>query len=408
MPKSHSSYLLIPGETEWEIWTIAPNQTTTHHSSHPVIHPSHIEKLPVGDLIFFFPVQALTALPLHVNTGDSSLFPDLAATHAERVGLRPDPLAGQLTDIFPISVSPEESTLLSIVLRNPATESLPSKSPKAFDFSARAFPVSGNTLSLWRELDHWVFSIHDEGKLIYCQTTSSAGNSPDANFIREIRIAIAQLSLQGIHANPARVIIWSNDPDTETLILSNAFSIPIELTTRPIPSVPSPLSNLLPADVRAARRAARKRQNTIISIAAVALIYFGTAIYFSLGLWQAHSTTQKLNERTKAIAPFGQNFEVHNQKWDELEFGISRQYNTVDIMNRIAKCIPPNSDLRLKVANISPTEIQLSGEASQPQSVTQFSLNLNKSNELIAYKWETRDPRSTTRGWEFNFSATLP
>ena len=108
MAKSNSNYLLIPGETDWEIWTIMPNQPATLHASYPVKNPSEIENLPAGDFIFLFPVQALTALPLKVQTADSALFPDLAATHAERVGLRPDPLAGQLTDIFPISTSADE------------------------------------------------------------------------------------------------------------------------------------------------------------------------------------------------------------------------------------------------------------------------------------------------------------
>jgi hypothetical protein len=408
MAKSNSSYLLIPGETEWEIWMIVPNQVATLQSSHPVKYSSEIEKLPTGDLIFLFPVQALTALPLHVQTGDSSLFPDLAATHAERVGLRPDPLAGQLTDIFPISTSSDESTILSVVLRNPSSVDLPTKSPKAFDISARAFHTPGNTLTLWRELNHWVFAIHHEGKLIYCQATSSAGISPDGNLIREIRIAIAQLSLQGIDVKPDKAIVWSNDAGTQNSALSQAFSIKIDLALKPAPAVPNPLSKLLPADVRAARRAAKQRQNSILAIAAVALFYLGAIGYYGFGLWKTYSTTQKLNERAEAIAPLEKSFTLHTQKWDELEYGISRDYNTVDILHRISKCIPANSGLRLKVANISPTEITIEGEAPKSQDVTQFSLNLKKSNDLLAFEWSTGAPRQSNRGWEFTHTAVIP
>lgn len=408
MAKSNSNYLLIPGETEWEIWTIAPNLPSTLLSSHPVKNPSEIDKLPQGDLIFLFPVQAFTALPLHVQTGDESLFPDLAATHAERLGLRPDPLAGQLTDIFPISISPEESTLLSIVLRDPSSEVLPSKSPKAFDISARAFPSTGNTLTLWRELNQWVFAIHHAGKLIYCQTTSSGGVSPDANLIREIRIASAQLSMQGIEVKPDKAIVWSNDTSIQTAVLSQAFTIRVELAARPIPSVPNPLSKLLPADVRAARRAAQQRQNTIVAAAAIALIYIGVIGYFGYGLWETHSTTKKLEARANEIAPARESFVLHTEKWDELEYGIDKEYNTVDILNRISKCIPAKSGLRLRSANISAEEITLEGEAQEFQSVTQFSLNLKKSNDLTKYRWEDAKPRQTTRGWEFTFTGAFP
>ncbi len=408
MAKSNSNYLLIPGETEWEIWTILPDQLATLHSSHAVKYPAEIESFPAGDLIFLFPVQALTALPLRVQTGDSSLFSDLAATHAERSGLRPDPLAGQLSDIFPVSTSDEESTLLSVVLRNPSNETLPSKSPKAFDISARAFPSSGNTLTLWRELNQWVFAIHHEGKLVYCQTTSSCGISPDANLIREIRIVIAQLSMQGIEVKPDKAIVWSNHENTQTSALSDAFSIRIELGQRPAPTLPNPLSNLLPADVRAARRAARQRQNTIFAIAAVALLYIGAIGYFGFGLWKTYSTTQKLKNRAEAIAPLEKSFSLHIQKWDELEYSISRDYNTVDILHRVSKCIPANSGLRLKIAEISPSEIRLIGEAPESQAVTQFALNLRKSNELLAYEWSPGAPQQSNTGWEFTHTATIP
>lgn len=408
MAKSNSNYLLIPGETDWEIWTIAPNQPTTLHSSHAVKHPSSIEKFPAGDLIFLFPVQALTALPLHVPTGDSSLFPDLAATHAERLGLRPDPLAGQLTDIFPISISSEESTLLHVVLRNPSNEVLPVKSPKAFDISARAFPTEDNTLTLWRELNQWVFAIHHQEKLIYCQATSSAGISPDSNLIREIRIAITQLSLQGIQAKLEKIIVWSNDAETQISALSQAFIIPIELATKPTPSVPNPLSNLLPADVRAARRAARQRQNTILTVAVIALGYLGAIGYFGYGLWKTHSTTKKLEARANEIAPLQANFTLHTEKWDELEYGISRQYNTMEILNHIHKCIPANSGLRLKMADITPTQITLQGEAPKAQAVNQFSTNLKKNNDLITYEWSLGQARQSNLGWDFTHTAILP
>jgi hypothetical protein len=408
MAKSNSTYLLIPGETDWEIWSILPNQAATLQTTHPVKHPSEIANPPAGDLIFFFPVQALTALPLRVQTGDVSLFPDLAATHAERVGLRPDPLAGQLTDIFSISTSAEESTLLYIVLRNPTTEALPSKSPKAFDISARAFPSQGNTLNLWRELNQWVFAIHHEGKLIYSQSTASLGVSPDANLIREIRIAIAQLSLQGIEVKPDKAIVWSNDTQTQTSELAKALTIQVDLSPKPAPSLPEQCSSLLPADVRAARRAARRRQNTIFTIAAVALFYIGAIGYLGFDLWKTHSSTKKIKESAAIIAPARESFALHIEKWDELEYGISREYNTVDILHRISKCIPANSGLRLKIATISATEILLEGEAPQSQAITQFSLNLKKSNDLTHYRWEDGRPRQSNRGWEFTFVASSP
>ncbi|MEP2774528.1 MAG: hypothetical protein ABJQ29_16235 [Luteolibacter sp.] len=408
MAKAPNHFLLLPGETEWEIWTLAADGKAILESSHPVATASEITKFPAGDLIHFFPVKELTAVPMHVPSGDTSLFPDLAETHAERLGFRPDPFAGQLTDIFPAFVNSENSTFLNVILRNPQEGSLPTKSPKAFDISPRAFPLQGNTLSLWRELGSWVFAIHREGKLIYCQATASSGHSPDASLVREIRIAIAQLSMQGIDAAPAKAIVWSSDPETQTQPISQGLSLQTDLTPRPTPVVPDPLSKLLPADVRAARREATKKRNFTLAIAAVALIYLGTVGYLALGLYQTHSKAQKLNAQVDLVAPESEAFALHIAKWDELEYALDLEYSTVGILNRVAKSIPKNSGLRLRTAEVSPTEIRLIGEAPQPDAVNQFSLNLNNSNDLFTYEWETPAPKQSSRGWEFVFTGMTP
>ena len=408
MSKANSTHLLVPGENDWQIWTIVPNGESILHSSHPVARASEIGKPPQGDLVFLFPVKSLTALPLHVPTGDASLFEDLAATHAERAGFRTDPFAGQLTDIFPLLTNSEESVFLSVILRAPQTADLPPTSPKAFDISPRAFHLKGNTLAIWRELGQWVFAIYQEGKLLYCQATSVTSPFPDAALIREIRIAIAQLSMQGIRTVPSRAIVWTSDSSTETSLLSRSLSVQVELAPRPAPILPEPLSKLLPADVRAARRAARKRQNTILAVAAIAVIYLGTVGYLGFELWKTRTTTTKLLDQVKAVAPEGEAFALHIAKWDELEYGIDLNHNTVDILNRIARSIPANSGLRLTTADISATEINLRGEAAQLQPVNQFSLNLSNNNDLAAFEWQTPAPRQTSRGWEFVFSGATP
>jgi hypothetical protein len=80
----------------------------------------------------------------------------------------------------------------------------------------------------------------------------------------------------------------------------------------------------------------------------------------------------------------------------------------MDILLRIQKCIPPNTGLRLKTAEISATNIRLIGEAPQSQAVTQFASNLKKSNELLNYEWSPGPPQQTAVGWEFTHTANLP
>jgi hypothetical protein len=168
------------------------------------------------------------------------------------------------------------------------------------------------------------------------------------------------------------------------------------------------LSKLLPADVRAARRVALKRRNLILGGVALALIYLGVIGWFGYGLWQGMEETKQLIRQAEEAAPEGEAYALHMAKWNELSHAIDLANSPVDILHRVASCIPPNSGLRLKTAEISATEIKLSGEAPQLQTVNTFSLKLSKNMDLANFTWQTPEPTQSTRGWEFVFSAIVP
>lgn len=408
MSKSTDTVLLLPGETGWEIWTGQHPADFTLHSATEIPLASNLKDLPGGDLLLCFPVKAITAIPMRVNSEDDALFADLAALHAERLGLRPDAMAGQLTDLFVISREKENTALVSILLRSPGEGEMPTRGPKAFDISPRAFPLTGDSIAVWKEFGRWVFSISKAGNLVYCQATSSTFGHPDDGLAREIRIAMMQLSMQGLEVQPTKVVVWTNSPEVNPAALRSAFGTQVDVEPRPAPHIPDPVSKLLPADVRAARRAAAKRLNIIFAIAAVAIFYFGLLGWVGYSLWQDHQETKVLLAQAAEAAPDGEAYTLHLKKWDELAEGIELKHSPVDILNRIASCIPPGSGLRLRTADISANEIRLIGEAPQLQAVNSFSLSLSKNNDLLDFAWQTPEPNQSTRGWEFNFQADIP
>ena len=409
MSKPTDNILLVPGESGWEIWT---SQTAgaafTLHAATAIERAADLTDLPAGDLLLFFPVKSFTAIPMRVSSDDDALFPDLAALHAERLGLRPDPMAGQLTDLFVIAREAENTALVSIQLRAPGEGEMPPRGPKSFDISARAYPLTGDTLAVWKEFGRWVFALSHQGNLVYCQATSGTSAQPDEALAREVRLALIQLSMQGLEIEPARVVFWTSSENPDSAALTAAFKVPVEISPRPAPVLPAPLSKLLPADVRAARRAAQRRQRVMLGAAAVALIYLGIIGWFGYGLWKDHSETQNLLQQAAAAAPEGEAYAAHVAKWDELAHVVELENAPVDILSRISACIPPNSGLRLKIADINATEIKLTGEAPQLQAVNSFSLNLGKNTDLANFKWQTPEPNQSTRGWEFVFSAEVP
>jgi hypothetical protein len=404
--KTNESVLVVPGASGWEIWTGTPASGFTLKSSTPSQFPNELTEIPGGDLTLLFPVKAITALPMRVASDDEALFADLAALHAERLGLRPDPMAGQLTDIFVIHKEPENSAILSVQLRSPGDADIPPRPPKEFDLSARALPLAGDSLAVWKELGRWVFALSHKGNLAYCQATSIDSHSPDDALAREIRLALIQLSLQGIEIQPSKIHVWTQDPEVTGAILNRAFGSFTEVAPRPVPFLPQPVSKLLPADVRAARKIALKKRNLALGIGAAAAVYLGAIGWLAFGYWKDTSRIKELHRQANAAAPDAAAFQLHQKKWDELSLAIDTKNSPVDILLRVARCIPPNSGLRLRTAEISAAEIKLIGEAQQPPPIQQFSLKLTQSNELTDFDWQTPPPQSSTRGWEFTYNAT--
>lgn len=408
MSKTNENVLLVPGESGWEIWTGQTTAAFTLHTATTIERASDLTGIPNGDLLLLFPVKAITAVPLRVTSDDEALFPDLASLHAERLGLRPDPMAGQLTDVFIIAREAENTALVSILLRTPGDGDMPPRGPKSFDISARAYPLAGDALAVWKEFGRWVFALSHQGKLVYCQATSVTATSPDDSLAKEIRLALIQLSMQGLSIEPDRIVVWTSEEDCSPAALVTAFKKRVEISPRPAPVLPEPLSKLLPADVRAARREARRRRNTILGIAAVAVAYLGVIGWFSYGLWKDNAETHKLLKQAETIAPEGEAYTLHVAKWAELSQALELSNSPVDILSRIASCIPPVSGLRLKTADISASEIKLIGEAPALQAANTFSLNLDKNNDLAQFEWQIPEPNQSTRGWEFVFSGEVP
>ena len=407
MSKSTDQVLLIPGESGWEIWTRQGQDAFELRQATESSRAGELTDVPSGELLMMFPVRFLTAVPMRVSSEDDALFPDLAALHAERLGLRPDPMAGQLSDVFVVAREKENTALLAVFLRAPGEGEMPRRGPKGFDISPRAFPVNRGTLAIWKEFGRWVFAVYHEDKLAYCQATAVDSAEPDAALAREIKLSLMQLSLQGLHFDPPRVIVWTSSKTPDLGALRAAFQVPIDAAPRPAPVLPEPLSILLPADVRAARRAAVKRRNITLAAAAATIAYLGVIGWLGYGLWRSHSETKRLTAQAEQAAPEGEAYSLHIAKWDELVHAIDLDYSPVDILERIHKCIPPGSGLRLKIADIDATSITLNGEAPQLQAVNSFSLNLTKSNGLTRFEWQTPEPNQSTRGWEFTFTGSV-
>lgn len=410
MSKQQETTLLVPGARGWEIWKQSGVGGFTLQTADGPARASDLSGLPGGNLAMLFPVRGMHALPFKASSTDESLFEDLSAMHAERLGVRADPMAGQLSDTFVISKEEENATLLCIVLKSPGDGDLPPRSPKEFDVSPRAFQVHGEVIAAWMEFGRWVFAFYRNGKLLYSQATSSSGPAPDASCLREIQLALGQLSIQGLALKPEAIHVWSPEGDAGSAgSLERGLGLTAKVTPRPEPVLPEPRSKLLPADVRAARRAQVAKQQRFAAIAAVVVAYLGVAGWFGYQVWRDKQRIKAFKaEAAEYISPEMSNaMSLHKTEWEELDPLVNINRSPVELMSKIAKAIPAGQGLRLKSAEIDAEEIKLTGEAQQAAPVNTFSLNLGKTSSLGGdYTWSNPPPTSDAKGWKFVFTGT--
>lgn len=406
MSKQTEWSLLVPGPLGWEVWKRqADGAYERREGEDEPAMVSELSGLPGGDLALFFPVRGFHALPFRAESKDESLFDDLATMHAERLGIRADPMAGQLSDHFEVVADDQSTVLLHAVLKKPGEGELPLRTPKEFDLSPRAFPVEGDTLCVWKELGRWVFGFYVGGKLLYSQATSSSSEAPDDSVLREIRLALSQLAMQGLPSKPSLVRIWPPEGELgEAGALSDAFATRPRVEARPDPVMPDPFSSLLPEDVRAARVARKRRNQQVALVSLLVLAYLGLVGWFGYQLWEKQGEKKKLAAELEQLqGGAGEMLREHNERWEELGPVVDTRRSPMEVLLAVSGAVPKDSGLRLTTAdlNVASGELQLIGTAPQSAPATQFYSGLRNSNDLAWLDWEEDPPQKSAKGWDF-------
>ncbi len=373
---------------------------------------SELDKFPKGKLLMGFPVREALAVPFKVQTEDESMFEDLAAMHLEKIGIRPELDAGRLTDVFSAGHEDGQTMLLNVVLAAPEHGAMPLTAPQQFDVSPRFFSLPGNAVTLWRELGRWVFAISSKGHLTYFQSLPGAELGMDA--VRDIRLALSQLSLQGVNLEMDHATVWTtghgSDP-SDDLIQSFGKLLNAEVLAEPKPKpiLPETLSKLVPADVRAEQRMKAEKRKRNILIAAALLIYLGLIGYFAYDYFGLNKQTQDLERELATVNLEHAEIGLFNQGWDELSNLVDDMNWPLNTLKQSAELIPLKqiSDVRFKVFEANDGRIYIDGEASDIKQASALGENLKK--KFVDYEWKQPDidPDSKTNRWKFRFEGNM-
>ena len=420
--KKGEAVLLIPGAEGWDVWTGSGEAMNLVQRSEATL-ALDVEHLPSGELHMAFPLREVSSLPMTAPTTDKSLFEDMASMHVERLGMRPAIESGNLGDCFEVAARGDETLLLPVVLAPPPEGTLPQRSPKAFDVSARCYQLPSDAIAVWKELGRWGFAIGVGGKPLHFQAMASTDLDADAG--REIRLSLTQMQIQGLLPSvPKHCFVWVAEedpvPDTAAVkALGDGFGGRASVAAKPGPVFPSKPSSLLPADTRAERVAKRKRQQAMMLVTALVLAYFGVVGWLGWKMVEAEKRAVVAETRLAELEPDSAFIEEHTQKWEQLEPVINLEHWPVELLFRCAQAFP-KTGLRLERAEFNNQleiedgggatkvrSIRLQGKAETLEQVNKLNLNLNRSGVLAYYKWNTPQPQETKDGrWSFFYDAS--
>lgn len=421
--KKTQEVLLIPGSTGWELWAGSSAQGFSLAKATGERDALAVEGIPNGNLTMAFPVRDVSAAPFLAATGEQAMFRDLANLHLERSGLRASESAGSLSDCFTLRTTEEEALLLPVVLSPPPEGGLPRKSPKAFDISARCFPMPTESVVLWREFGRWVFAVTDpQGAPLYFQALPGA--LFDNQLIREVSVGLAQLEMQQVlEPRPQSCIVWNGEgdirPGEDSLSeLGQALGLRVSAEEKPAPLLPQELSQLLPSDIRAERVAQKKSQQIKLAVAACVLLYLGGLGY----LYWKYETLKEAKAVAEAeaaqLSPLAEEVLTFNSKWDELAPVVENDYWPIELYFHAYQAAPKTglsisraemrNELQVQdgVGQVLKREIELSGESAEAAQAVQFGQNLQRSPYFADFRWNTPSPTQTPKGtWTFSYRA---
>lgn len=423
--KKGEKILLLPGADGWEAWKGMNGgglSLALRSGEHRALD---VDGVPNGEISMAFPVRDVSALPFRAPTHDDALISDLAAMHVERLGMRPGTDAGVLNDFFKVEAVGEESVVLPVVLAPPPEGHLPRKAPQSFDISARCLPLPDEEIAIWKELGRWVFAVPQNGQVLHFQALASTAIGQDLG--REIQLTVSQLRMQGLGA-PSRALVWIGDDEVapteeELSAVGQGFGGVVTVAPKPAPIIPARSSQLLPADIRAERVAKRQKQQRVVIIAAMVLLYVGLGVWMTMSLLKAQKEQKAAQAKLDGILPQTAEIETHLDRWFELAPVVKDEHWPINLLHNVYRVRPADADLtliwarmenRLELADDGAWQrrqsIRIRGRAPVLETVNSLQLRLLNSRDFkdYGYKWVTPPADSEDGAWTFEYEAVVP
>jgi len=384
--------LAIPSENGWDLWQRQGGAFEL------VGHEEIDEEGAVGRFRaashYAFPVLSVFTVPLWANTDDPALLQGLVEMQLEKLGLKPEASQGKLLD-YKMALLGEpgagegdapRNLVLATVLSSNFKHSLPRQTPQFFDISPRFYILPGNHVLLWKELGRIVVAITRNDQLIYSQALGS--HTIDENAVQELKCLLMELSLQGVIAKPAGLVLWTEAvADGADALLEKSLGLKVRRDEKPEPVLPAKGSKLVPSEVALLRLEQKRREKQRVVLLVAAAVYVAFAAWFAFDYFLTARELKGDQAEAAALEPKVGWMGPFKAVWDQVEDTIDGDRYPVELFHRVQSLLPPKGvgfASYISEGNL----ITIDGVSRTTAEANNYGGKVMGSDQLADYEWQ--------------------
>jgi len=400
MSLTAATLLLPQPDSAWRAWH--PKSATAGEAIENPANYTHSHQSVVVGL----PASACRSIGLLLPLADSDILAQMVETQLERHGLRTPNgqlrphrwhLLGQSGGLAIISVD---------VLAEPFPEHL--TVGKANDYAAalRLLDLPENQLVIVEEHGEWVIAASFHGRLFRSHVFAPRGSDLE-DVAHEIFITRLSLESHPSFGTLTGITLVGSDWDVATL------GAKVDLPVKRVDYLPrrSQMDTavsppLLPTAVREAKLAVIRRRRILRYGSLAALLYVSVA-FLALAYLRFHEEkVVRLEESTNASAAPAAAVQKAAEAWKSLAPALDPNRYPMVLMAAINELMPP-SGIVIRQFSAKTDELDLRGEARDPQVAYQFLEDIQKHKVLSRYSWSMPQPSVREKTASFRMQGKL-
>lgn len=398
--KAETATICLPGEDGWERWKPSGDG---YQLSEKVATADGGSAASFKEIqVYGFPVTAAYAIPIWASTADENLLSSVVDMQLEKLGMRPETIAGKLVDYTVVDREEAQTLTLATVLDSSFKHELPKGGARDFEASPALFYLPENQVVLWKELGRLVVAITRRDMLVYFQGLTAS--RVDAGVVHELNCLLMQLGMQKVVEQIDGVTLWTDAVDEGVdALLSDTFECKVHHQKRPAPVLPLQNSTLLPTEVALDRIEVKKRQKIKNALLLAGLVYCAIAAFF---VARYLIDLKEVNELKQVAASKQRYFDLVPRV--QGMWGVALETMDVDrypleVFNRIVEPLKQLDQVNLEAFNISSSKVQVSGMAKDAAMAIRFQQQIKDHEDLQDFEWKMPQPTPEKRTGRFRF-----